>query len=82
MSATVKRRDNLKLVVRYSLVLLDRFAASAASAQKPEQVMVTIKIIEFQMTKGVETGLSAYFTKVSRAQPFGSRWNTREKQER
>ena len=67
----MKRRDSLKLFGRYNVVLIALFAACAASAQKPEQVMVTVKIIEFQMTKGVETGLSAYFTKVSRAQPFG-----------
>ena len=46
-------------------------AACSAVAQEPEQVVVSVKVIEFQTTKGVETGLSAFFTKVSRARPFG-----------
>lgn len=45
--------------------------AVPAFAQKPQQVVVSVKIIEFQATKGVETGLSAYFAKVARPQPFG-----------
>ncbi len=65
------RRDSLKLFRTYSVALIALFAPCAASAQKPEQVIVSVKIIEFQTTKGVETGLSAYFSKVSRAQPFG-----------
>jgi len=50
------------------------FAASTARAQaptKPEQVVVSVKIIEFQLTKGIDTGLSAFFQKLPRAQPFG-----------
>jgi len=42
-----------------------------ARAEKPEQVIVSVKIIEFQATKGVETGLSAFLSKVSRPEPFG-----------
>ena len=38
---------------------------------KPLQVEVSVKIIEFQVTKGLETGLSAYFQKLPRAQTFG-----------
>lgn len=67
----MKRRDSLKLFRTCSVVLVALFAACAISAQKPEAVIVSVKIIEFQTTKGVETGLSAYFSKVSRAQPFG-----------
>ena len=37
----------------------------------PEQVTISVKIIEFQATKGLETGLSAYFKKLPRPQPFG-----------
>ena len=37
----------------------------------PQQVSVSVKIIEFQATKGVETGLSAYFSKLPSAEPFG-----------
>lgn len=40
-------------------------------ALKPRQVEVSVKIIEFQVTKGVETGLSAYFKQLPRARPFG-----------
>lgn len=47
------------------------FFAFDASAQQPQQVIVSVKIIEFQATKGVETGLSAFFSKVARAEPFG-----------
>ena len=39
--------------------------------EKPIQVIVSVKIIEFQATKGLETGLSAYFKKLPRAEPFG-----------
>jgi len=42
-------------------------AAPLAPAEKPpEQVVVSVKIIEFQATKGVETGLSAHFSSASR----------------
>ncbi len=67
----MKGRNSFRLFRRYSAVFVALFAACAATAQKPEQVIVSVKIIEFQTTKGVETGLSAYFSKVSRAQPFG-----------
>ena len=67
----MKRRDSLKLLRTCSVVLSALLAACPSSAQKPEQVVVSVKIIEFQTSKGVETGLSAYFTKISRAQPFG-----------
>ena len=39
--------------------------------QPPEQVNVTAKIIEFQSTKGVDTGLSAYFQHRDAGQPVG-----------
>ncbi len=46
-------------------------AAPVAAVEKPpEQVVVSVKIIEFQTTKGVETGLSAYFSSASRG-PVG-----------
>lgn len=67
----MKRQRSLNGVARCGALLLALFAASSAWTQKPLQVIVSVKIIEFQTTKGVETGLSAYFTKVSRAQPFG-----------
>ncbi len=47
------------------IALLLAFVAGAGWSQdspdKPQQVSVSVKIIEFQATKGVETGLSAYF---------------------
>ncbi len=46
-------------------------AQDAAEAEVPTQVEVWVKIIEFQASKGVETGLSAYFAKLPRARPFG-----------
>ena len=42
-----------------------------ASAQAPEQVVVSVKILEFQATKGIETGFSAYFAKLPLSEPFG-----------
>ena len=39
--------------------------------QPPEQVNVTAKIIEFQSTKGVDTGLSAYFQHRDAGRPVG-----------
>jgi len=40
-------------------------------AQGQEQVNVSVKIIEYQMTKGVETGLSAYFKQRNDPLPYG-----------
>jgi len=45
--------------------------AAPAWAQAPEQVVVSVKIIEFQATKGVETGLSAFFSRLPSPAPFG-----------
>lgn len=67
----MKRQRNLNGIVRSGALFVALLAASSAWTQKPLQVIVSVKIIEFQTTKGVETGLSAYFTKVSRAEPFG-----------
>ncbi len=41
------------------------------SAQAPEQVIVSVKILEFQASKGVETGFSAYMNRLPRPEPFG-----------
>lgn len=45
--------------------------AAAAPAQEPQQVNVAVKIVEFQTTKGVETGLSAYFKQRNTPRPYG-----------
>lgn len=55
-----------------TLVLGVFTATSHSDTKPPEQVIVHVKIIEFQATKGVETGLSAYFKKLPRTGPFGS----------
>ena len=44
---------------------------AVAQYQKPKQFIVSVKIIEFQATMGLETGLSAYFKKLERPGPFG-----------
>lgn len=40
-------------------------------AQAPQQVQVSVKVIEFQTSKDVETGLSAYFKQRMEPQPYG-----------
>ena len=45
--------------------------APAADPDMPRMVIVSAKIIEFQATKGVETGLSAYFRRRDRTDWFG-----------
>lgn len=49
-----------------TLAVLSLLSAGRAAAQPPEQVVVSVKIIEFQATKGVETGLSAFFSDAGR----------------
>lgn len=44
---------------------------AAPDATVPKQVIVSVKIIEFQATKGVETGFSAYFKRTVKHLPFG-----------
>ncbi|MBL7648249.1 MAG: hypothetical protein JNK74_18880 [Candidatus Hydrogenedentes bacterium] len=41
------------------------------AAQAPQQVQVSVKVIEFQTSKDVETGLSAYFKQRTEPQPYG-----------
>lgn len=41
------------------------------AAQAPQQVQVSVKVIEFQTSKNVETGLSAYFKQRTEPQPYG-----------
>lgn len=66
---------NKILALTYAFIVYSIVMASPithANAVKPEQVVVSVKIIEFQATKGLETGLSAYFKKLPRPQPFGN----------
>lgn len=46
-------------------------ACVPAGAQDPQQVQVSVKVIEFQTNKDIETGLSAYFQQRLDPQPYG-----------
>lgn len=67
-----ERSDRIRNVgaVIVFLCLLGPQAVSQGNAP-PKQVLVSVKIIEFQTTKGVETGLSAFFSKNPLPGPFG-----------
>lgn len=41
------------------------------TADSPQQANVTVKVVEFQATKGRETGLSAFFARNSDPKPYG-----------
>ncbi|HDP34852.1 MAG TPA: hypothetical protein ENN29_07055 [Candidatus Hydrogenedentes bacterium] len=45
--------------------------AGAAVTQEQKQVNVSVKIIEFQTSKGTQTGLSAYFQQRMQPRPYG-----------
>ena len=62
-----------RILIVFALALLVSMPAAAfqASGSPPLQVQVTVKIIEFQSSKNVESGLSAFFAKLPRALPFG-----------
>lgn len=47
------------------------FSLAHGQGAPPQQVIVSVKIIEFQTSKGVETGLSAYFANSPRTAPEG-----------
>jgi len=51
--------------------LLAALLGVPAAAQAPQQVQVSVKVIEFQSSKDVETGLSAYFKQRTEPQPYG-----------
>lgn len=51
--------------------LLPTLLAVPTAAQAPQQVQVSVKVIEFQTSKDVETGLSAYFKQRTKPQPYG-----------
>jgi Flp pilus assembly secretin CpaC len=53
------------------VVALTLLGTLHAHAQEPQQVSVSVKVIEFQTVKGVETGLSAYFRQRSDPRPYG-----------
>lgn len=51
--------------------LLAALPGVPVAAQVPQQVQVSVKVIEFQTSKDVETGLSAYFKQRTEPQPYG-----------
>lgn len=53
------------------LIFLTLLSSAASWGQEPQQVSVSVKIIEFQTIKGVETGLSAYFRQRNDPRPYG-----------
>tara|TARA_R110001592_G_scaffold15392_9_gene67155 strand:- start:766 stop:1890 length:1125 start_codon:yes stop_codon:yes gene_type:complete len=58
-------------VLRLTTVLLVFFGCRATWAQDLQQVQVSVKVIEFQTNKDIETGLSAYFQQKLVPQPYG-----------
>lgn len=54
-----------------AVLLLLLGLAPGARAQEQKQVNVAVKIIEFQTSKGSETGLSAYFKQRNEPRPYG-----------
>ncbi len=54
-----------------SLAMVAALAAGSAHAGSPDQVNVTVKILEFQTTLGMETGFSAYFQQRELQRPYG-----------
>ncbi len=59
-----------RLILVFSVLLITAVATSVA-AQEKQQVNVAVKIVEFQTTTGVETGLSAYFKQRNTPRPYG-----------
>lgn len=55
----------------YIAVLMAVLCGPLAQAQTPQQVQVSVKVIEFQTSRDAETGLSAYFKQRSEPQPYG-----------
>lgn len=42
------------------------------TADAPQQANITVKVVEFQVTKGQQTGLSAFYARQRNPKPFGS----------
>ncbi len=57
--------------MRAQLIIAALLLGVPAAAQAPQQVQVSVKVIEFQTSKDVETGLSAYFKQRMEPQPYG-----------
>ena len=64
-----KRRYAWAFKVTASMLFFNLVIGNAMAQQ--EQVNVSVKIIEFQTSKGIETGLSAYYQQREIPQPYG-----------
>lgn len=66
-------RSNGNRMKRLFYITLGSFLAGAtfAAAQEQQQVNVSVKVVEFQMNKLLETGLNAYFKHKDNPQPYG-----------
>lgn len=62
----------LGMVLAAMLAAASGFAQEAPSNIDVKQVVVSMKILEFSATKGLETGFSAYYTKVDRTDAGGN----------
>ena len=58
-------------ILRLTTVFLVLLGGGAAWTQDSQQVQVSVKVIEFQTDKDIETGLSAYFQQRLIPQPYG-----------
>jgi len=59
------------MIKRSVYILAALLLCGFAQGQDPQQVNVSVKIIEFQTTKGAESGISAYFKKRITPRPYG-----------
>lgn len=65
--------SNGKGMKRFFSIVLGMLLAGAgfSAAQEQQQVNVSVKVVEFQMNKLLETGLNAYFKHKDNPQPYG-----------
>ncbi len=61
----------MKHVFYIALLAAAVFVAAPLHADDQQQVNVSVKIIEFQSSKGLETGLNAYFRQRATPRPYG-----------
>ncbi len=65
-------REHMRIALCMSACLLAALVcAMPARAQQTQQVDVSVRIIEFQTLRGMETGLSAYFKQRNEPRPYG-----------
>jgi len=64
-------KRSTKLLQQLGLSACIALLAPLAYATQQQQVNVAVKIVEFQTTKGIDTGLSAYFKQRNDPRPYG-----------